>query len=158
MSSPTISPFPTRADLLGPLTTTFTPPQECSYFAILGWDDTIYLSGLDQGCYSQTPIDTTTCWPSIHSSAWATISPSLTQALEAPYSFNGLGFYSPGVHCPSGYVSACSGAVSSNGQSPFATEGDYFSFQYPLEADETGVGCCPLCVDSTTYHYLAYIF
>ena len=146
MSSPTITSPPTpRSYLLGPLTTTFTPPQECSYLAAYGVGSSdVYIPGLDQGCSSSIPGDTTTCWPAILPSAWS----SILQYLSATSTiFNGLGFYSPGLQCPLGYASACVTATPfSDLSSSYAGNND-FSFQYALESGETAIGCCPSYVD-----------
>ena len=144
MSSPTVSSPPTpRVALLGPLTTPFTPPQECSYLAAYGEGASGYIPGLDQGCNSQIPQDTTSCWPPILPSVWASIS----QSSEIDPYFNGLGFYSPGLQCPVGYASACITATPFSDLSTAYIGADYFSFQYELEAGETAIGCCPSCVD-----------
>ncbi|KAK8085668.1 hypothetical protein PG997_006939 [Apiospora hydei] len=48
----------------------------------------------------------------------------------------GWGFYSPGLVCPSGSTSACTKTADN------PTDGG-FTFQFPLTAGETAVGCCP---------------
>ena len=71
------------------------------------------------------------CWPS------ATTTPPPGEKI------NGFGYYSPGLYCPSGYVSACTQAMLPNGAPSPMTSGVSFSFQFPPSAGETAIGCCP---------------
>ncbi|KAF2650022.1 hypothetical protein K491DRAFT_609654, partial [Lophiostoma macrostomum CBS 122681] len=132
--SATQLPTPSRSNL-GPLTTTFIPPSQCSrVFLACPTCDSAW-QGLS--CDSQgAPQDDTACWPT------ATSYPVQSQA-----ALSGFGFYSPGLICPTGYSSACS-AVSTRPNEPAPTaivtsapmNG---SFQFPMVEGETAVGCCP---------------
>ena len=127
MSSSTMS-----RSSLGPLTTSLLLPEECSINGAHGNSGTLFSFYQGQGCSLSTILDTSSCWPPM--------APSLT-AHSAP--FKGYGFYSPGLVCPSGYTTACTSALLSNGADSPVTSGKTFSFQYPLEPGETAIGCCP---------------
>ncbi len=114
-------------NVLGPLTTTFTPPPACT-FAVAGpcGSSPCSVAFWGQSCDASTgAVDAATCWPATASGA---------VSLAAP--FHGWGFYSPGTLCPSGYASACSATAGAGG-------GAGWEMEFPLEADETAVGCCP---------------
>ena len=135
MTTTTTSP-PTSRQVLGPLTATFVPPEECTIFGVqITLDGNhSHISGfsLAQGCSESTEVDTTTCWPSIATSL---------SILDS--TFAGLGFYSPGLICPSGWTSACTAAQLSNGSPSPLKSGTSFNFMFALEPEETAVGCCP---------------
>ncbi|KAF1966488.1 hypothetical protein BU23DRAFT_544343, partial [Bimuria novae-zelandiae CBS 107.79] len=123
-------PTPTRINL-GPLTTVFVPPPHCTRAALAGKE-----AALGQSCNpvddkTATAADDTGCWPR------ATAYPSVDKS-----SLAGLGFYSPGVMCPTGYVSACTAISTSKGQTAAAPQVTG-KFQFPLVAGETAIGCCP---------------
>ncbi|KAK4134635.1 hypothetical protein BT67DRAFT_434085 [Trichocladium antarcticum] len=107
--------------ILGPLTTTFTPPAPCS--VAIGWCRTCNVAWRGQTCAPDTVQDDTACWPA-----------TTEGAPEPSQMFFGRGFYSPGLLCPVGYSSACS-----------ATEGGKTGMkaQFLMEPGETFVGCCP---------------
>ncbi|KAL2186702.1 hypothetical protein L209DRAFT_686761 [Thermothelomyces heterothallicus CBS 203.75] len=119
---------------LGPLTTTFTPPAACTvavgerrnrladFFGIGGDKDVAFLG---QGCSGGKPYDATSCWPATSKGV---------EEKEAPLS--GWGFYSPGLHCPVGYATACSATGGAGG-------GSDWPVQFKLRDGETAVGCCP---------------
>lgn len=111
-------------NILGPLTTAFTPPQDCDFAAILS--DSLTLAYRAQTCVGERLEDVSTCWPQVTAAA----------PLNSP-PFNGWGFYSPGISCPAGYTSAC-----------FATQGSRtgWDMQFPMDVGETAVGCCPTYV------------
>ncbi|KAF2639070.1 hypothetical protein P280DRAFT_481827 [Massarina eburnea CBS 473.64] len=134
-----LTPFAIRAEPaatrinLGPLTTAFALPSHCSRIAITG---TNAVRG--QTCRvkaTATAEDDIGCWPR------PTAIPS---AAASASSLQGLGFYSPGVMCPTGYISACS-QVSAPGNMPQVTGAPVadFGFQFPLVAGERAIGCCP---------------
>ncbi|KAI0467319.1 hypothetical protein F4859DRAFT_275137 [Xylaria cf. heliscus] len=82
----------------------------------------------DKGWAAQTCIrgvvtDNTDCWP-----------PRATNVPATSGALLGWGVYSPGIVCPGGYTSVA--AATYDGTSDF-------SFQYPLTAGETAIGCCP---------------
>ncbi|KAF1957617.1 hypothetical protein CC80DRAFT_392581, partial [Byssothecium circinans] len=118
---------------LGPLTTAFALPSHCSRVAISG---TNAIRG--QTCRAKgtgTAEDDTGCWPRATAYPTAAVGASSVQ---------GLGFYSPGVMCPTGYATACSQVIAT-GAAPQVTGAPVpnFAFQFPLIAGETAIGCCP---------------
>jgi hypothetical protein len=107
-------------NILGPLTTVFTAPQECDVAALISYQTSAYRG---QSCTVDFLADASTCWPQVTAAA----------PLQSP-PLNGWGFYSPGISCPAGYTSACS-----------ATQGSSTGWvmQFPMDEGETAVGCCP---------------
>ncbi|KAK0715469.1 hypothetical protein B0H67DRAFT_463254, partial [Lasiosphaeris hirsuta] len=107
--------------ILGPLTTTFTPPAPCS--GAVGLCSTCDVAWYGQLCGPTGAADATSCWPATSRGA---------QAARPP--IFGWGFYSPGYICPAGFTSACS-----------ATAGSLADWvpQFIMSAGETAVGCCP---------------
>ncbi len=81
--------------------------------------------------YQYLPAADTNCWPP----RAATVASTGQDLVEA-----GWGFYSPGLVCPAGYVSACS--ATAGGSSDWQP-------QWSLTSGETAVGCCPRCVTSS---------
>jgi hypothetical protein len=130
-SQPTPS---TRNDNLGPLTTTWTLPENCWYTQVPVVFGSKYYLGQD-GCSTDSQItDEITCWPP--NTKYLTTGP--------PEPFSGLGFYSPGLACPQGYSTACGvSAVLSDGNLEPIPGGTTFPFQYYPIPGETVVGCCP---------------
>ncbi|KAI0023120.1 hypothetical protein F4780DRAFT_777242 [Xylariomycetidae sp. FL0641] len=120
--------------LLGSLTTTWTPPPECTINIQAGGDPRAFSSGWRaQNCVSGPVVqDQPTCWPP---RAAGVATP--TQPLLA------WGLYSPGLVCPDSYETACS-------YDGGAGTGD-FDFTFSPRASETAVGCCPLGYACTTY-------
>ncbi|KAI1102637.1 hypothetical protein F4804DRAFT_334129 [Jackrogersella minutella] len=108
--------------LLGPLTTTWTPPPACMTVEA-GCSNCNY-GWLAQSCSGDAVRDASTCWPPRTSNA-----PTPTQP------FGAFGVYSPGTVCPYGYSTACSynGAMATHG----------FDFFFQPEVSETAIGCCP---------------
>lgn len=122
--------------ILGPLTTTFTPPPACT-IAVANCN-TCKVGWLAQTCFSsnslfQNASDESTCWPPV------TITPT-------PGNLSSYGFYSPGLICPSGYSTACAAAGTAKTAVTGLANGTGFAFQYDLLANETAVGCCPTYV------------
>jgi len=110
--------------VLGPLTTTFTPPAPC--LVPVGLCTTCTEAWHGQECAPRSGTDAQdveTCWPATTNGAFKRAPP-----------FLGWGFYSPGVVCPAGYTSACT--ATAGGQSDWIV-------QFLMTADETFVGCCP---------------
>ncbi|KAK3495819.1 p63 related protein [Neurospora crassa] len=150
--TPTATVFSVATAVLGPLTTTFTPPPACTVAVaavtgkFLGLGGKVAPSGwLGQTCSKGGPVDDTSCWPPISSGAEAR-----TKALD------GWGYYSPGLHCPAGYATACSATGGAGAKSDFA-------FQFAPGAKETAVGCCPsvengqTCVRAATSTEVEYV-
>ena len=118
----------TTRSVLGNLTTTFVPSSTCTFYAPMA-DSMGGFQG--QGCNSGNSIvDASKCWP-----------PATVSGPSPP--LEGWGFYSPGLICPLGYVTACSSISSSAGQPSPTSQGSYFPFEFPLIAGETALGCCP---------------
>lgn len=114
--------------ILGPLTTVFTPPPECTFAAVRSTPLSIGFRA--QTCVGDTLADESSRWPEATAAA-----PSPTPP------FHGWGFYSPGIVCPAGHTTACD-----------ATQGQRtgWDMQYALEQGETVVGCCPTYVLTTS--------
>ncbi|KAL2270755.1 hypothetical protein VTJ83DRAFT_126 [Remersonia thermophila] len=117
---------------LGPLTTTFTPPPACTVAVGAGpggafgsADKSVGLLG--QRCSAGRAWDATSCWPETSQGA-------PEAAKQAP--LRGWGYYSPGLHCPAGYATACSATGGAGGETGWPV-------QFVLGAGETAVGCCP---------------
>ena len=120
---------------LGPLTTVFTQPPECTAAVaptnggLLGLG---LLGGgigdvalLGQTCANGDPADATSCWPPTSS------------GVEVPDGrLGGWGFYSPGLECPAGHAAACTATGGAGGNSDWPV-------QFELKAGETALGCCP---------------
>lgn len=125
-------PSSTRVNL-GPLTTTFVAPSHCSRDALAC--PTCTGATRAQSCRvkasTATAEDDTGCWPRATAYPRGGAAPLL-----------GMGFYSPGIMCPMGFTSACTAISTTQGQKTLAPKvtGE---FQFPLEAGETAVGCCP---------------
>ena len=144
-----LDPFPTsptitmpRTAVLGPLTTTFTPPSSCSdlYRALYGRSALASLNtnfiafqavtciGITAGDPYGSMVDDWPCWPTV------------TSMPSSGHNDDGWGLYSPGLICPAGYTTACSS---------LATTTEAFQFQFSLLANESAVGCCPRYVHSS---------
>lgn len=120
-------PTPTRVNL-GPLTTVFVPPPYCSRAAVAGSEAVLGQSCDPVDDKTASAADDTGCWPR------ATAYPSVAKS-----SLAGLGFYSPGLLCPTGYQSACTAVSTSKGQTAAAPQVTG-KFQFPLVAGETAIG------------------
>ena len=135
---------PTARNLLGPLTTVFTAPPFCSdIYQLLGPIDLAtgaFALANHKACSSSSLIDTSACWPSVTSSFWATWTSAGDPFFNAD--FGGLGFFSPGFQCPSGYITACTTiSLSIGALQPSISR--TLNAQFPLESGETAFGCCP---------------
>jgi hypothetical protein len=117
---------------LGPLTTVFVRPAACTVglaqtdggllgLGLLG-GGIGSVAELGQTCAGGSPADNTACWPPV------------TAGVRAPAPLQGWGYYSPGISCPAGHVSACSATAGGNQGWPV---------QFKLSGGETAVGCCP---------------
>lgn len=114
--------------ILGPLTTEFTAPPDCSFAGVSGTP--LSIGWLGQTCVGDALADASTCWP-----------PATPAAPSATTPLSGWGFYSPGISCPAGHTTAC-----------YATHGfrTGWDMQYTMEEGETAVGCCPTYVPATS--------
>ncbi|KAJ9150231.1 hypothetical protein NKR23_g3717 [Pleurostoma richardsiae] len=108
--------------LLGPLTTTWTPPAVCSYaMALCATCTTVWQA---QTCNpSSKAHDWTDCWP-----------PRWSSVTTDPGVMMGWGLYSPAYACPAGYTTAAS--ATAGGSSGWDVE-------YSMETGETALACCP---------------
>lgn len=129
---------PPSAQNLGPLESVFTPAPACStfFYNSEGVDGTcpecVYLQqGRQCAGGSLDAADTSKCWPAQET--------FVTAGSSAGYDLFGLGYYSPGIYCPSGYYAACSATGTTTGN---------FDFQFPPSASETAIGCCPTYVQA----------
>ena len=136
MSKSTAAPIRTSRTIIGPLTTTFTPPAECLTLGAFGTGSGAVSFYRAEGCSNSRLIDATTCWPPASSS----LPPSV---LNTDANLNGLGIYSPGLACPSGYTTACKEQLDSRGSDVPPANASSTRFQFPLIPNETAVGCCP---------------
>ncbi|KAK8092566.1 hypothetical protein PG999_014765 [Apiospora kogelbergensis] len=123
-------------NVLGPLTTIFTPKPTCTTPVAGSCHDQNCVAWNGQVCTtlakwnnSYSVMDQSSCWPAYTSGA-VTIDVAVKGAL------GGWGFYSPGLSCPAGYTSACTKTADTNSQNDF-------TFQFAPTAGETAVGCCP---------------
>lgn len=123
-------------NVLGPLTTVFTPDPTCvtpmagycKSQSCVAWEGQV-CTALPRWNNTFGAMDQSSCWPPYTSGA-------VTTDVAVTGYLGGWGFYSPGLSCPAGSTSACT-ATADN-----PTGGD-FTFQFPLTAGETAVGCCP---------------
>lgn len=127
--STTTTSASSQSKLLGPLTTTWTPPSTCLQPLLAC--STCSSAWEGQTCLSSATFEgNLNCWPPVTSST-------------ATPPFLGLGYYSPGLYCPSGYQTACAAAGSSNGLQASVNGTQLFTFEYTPTVSETAVGCCP---------------
>ena len=112
--------------VLGPLTTSWSMPDRCTvHFVNCATCEQAFRA---QHCVANGatgPVeDDLSCWP-----------PVVTQIVGTPtHPFLGLGLYSPGLACPTGYTTACTAEYGRRAG---------WDIQFPLVADETAIGCCP---------------
>ena len=132
---------PTTRSILGPLTTTFTVPESCTSLGAFGTGPSAQSFYLGVGCSNSSVTDATTCWPPPTTSLKPTV-------LNNDNKLNGLGAYSPGLYCPSGYVTACAQQKDAQGNDKPPTSTTSYSFQFPITSSETAIGCCPTYVCS----------
>ena len=112
------------AVLLGPLTTTFTPPTDCT---------TIVLGKVPYDCNYESGIDLTV--------ATSCLPPALVQQDESNQ------YFSPGLVCPEGWSTACLGGAAAG---PLTRSDDFkpglnasYSFRVSPGAAQSIAGCCP---------------
>ena len=139
--SSTLSTLTARS-LLGPLSTTFTPPPFCAQYWDtwgLGLEPTQIVLANHKACNSSV-VDTSSCWPSVTPPFWATWTSARIGFIDRD--FEGLGFYSPGYQCPSGHATACTATSVLVGEVQPSISAT-FDFQFALTAGEVAFGCCP---------------
>ncbi|KAI2622391.1 hypothetical protein GGR54DRAFT_62049 [Hypoxylon sp. NC1633] len=109
--------------ILGPLTTTWTPPPACS--VVVASCSTCGGGWQAQTCPGANTVhDNMNCWP-----------PRTSGVYTPQQAFLGWGVYSPANVCPFGYSTACS-------QKGAGATGD-FTFEFQPRESETAIGCCP---------------
>ncbi|USW46713.1 Putative SKG6/AXL2 alpha-helix transmembrane domain-containing protein [Septoria linicola] len=112
---------------IGPLTTTFTAPQQCDVAFVDARPSALNSFFQAQTCNPVNAFwdiaEATVCWPPATYGVRPTNTP-----------FHGWGFYSPGLVCPAGRTVACT-----------ATGGGSWGWpvQFSIYNDETAYGCCP---------------
>ena len=131
MATTTASETTSTRSYLGPLTTTWIPPAQCTVFGPFGNSVSAPNYYLGQDCSGGAPHDATSCWP-----------PALVTN-SFPAVLNGYGYYSPGVICPTGYYSACAQDHAHSRLTGSLSDLASFDFQFALTDGETAVGCCP---------------
>jgi len=109
--------------LLGPLTTTWTPPGVCSYY--MATCDTCTTAFQGQTCNQASKAhDWTDCFPPR----------GKDYTMGDPGVFMGWGMYSPAYVCPVGFTTvAMATAGGSTG----------WGIEYSMDAGETAAACCP---------------
>lgn len=130
--------------LVGSLTTTFTPPSECSTTLLSEFDlagATGFVGHWGYQCQvgETSLVPKPTCFPEGHLSSW----PSRHER-----SSGDILIYSPGYVCPAGWTSACSISRGQNEEPPTAsgTRGIFSGTQIMWNAIQAGqviIGCCP---------------
>lgn len=134
---------------LGPLTTTFTPPNSCSsltlaYVGHIRGQTDVFQFDYGRTCNfdNRREIDTA-CLPARYGVAYR----NLEEAAEPNDAV--LPVFSPATICPAGYTSACSfNGQTTTGTAPPSDEtpvtGDMFGFTMSriLGSEQAAVGCC----------------
>ncbi|KAK0629271.1 hypothetical protein B0T17DRAFT_505853 [Bombardia bombarda] len=119
--TPTSDPPPATSlaarSIIGPLTSTFTPPSACAKCIVSQHPDTIWAA---------------------HCSAYQADCLDNWQCLPESWKFDGRAFYSPGLYCPDGWQT--NAVVISGTYVPDIPMSDIVKL---LEADETAALCCP---------------
>ncbi|KAI9163633.1 hypothetical protein HJFPF1_05254 [Paramyrothecium foliicola] len=116
--------------LIGALTTAWSIPQSCTVnFVVCSTCIGLYqgqkcLAEPDPNNGDSQLQDNYECWP-----------PRNTRVNRPPsHPLVGWGFYSPGLACPTGYVSACTAEYDRRPE---------WDIQFNLRPSETAIGCCP---------------
>lgn len=144
-STTILSAESTSSFILGPLTTTFTAPTQCSQAYWASASDRVYDPTIGQACASISGEITYTqendCLPPVNKSSiiGSLLGPSVITSTSYQYT----GYYSPGIACPAGYTTACAVQGGTNGIQSALPSFQSFSFIYSALANETAVGCCP---------------
>lgn len=138
---------------LGPLTTTFSRPSDCSsllwYTHSYGWYgypantlqcrlEKYSTSGSVTSKVFKRAILAESCFPPGFASfinQW-----TATDPLAPPSPYETVHFYSPGLVCPAGYTTACAVARQTDLSLPPGAPGGIWSL---LSPGETAIGCCP---------------
>lgn len=132
-----------RSDL-GPLTTIFTPPVDCTSLQFIEWDALVQNVAVSRYCYESL------FWDGPRGSVIKSCFPegfaSLYNARTADDDYR-IGVYSPASICPSGYTVACVHSRIKGQSNPFANRkivsADSAIWNL-LRDGETATGCCPM--------------
>ncbi|KAJ4856036.1 hypothetical protein T069G_09404 [Trichoderma breve] len=133
---------------LGPLTTTFTPPTDCTGLQFVA--DSAVGQNIAASLFCNNPSSSNapdfngvsvikSCFPSGFASFYN------KDWLTAPY-LEYVGVYSPASICPSGYTAACVQTRSKGQSDPFANKANNVASEIiwnMLNVGETVSGCCP---------------
>jgi hypothetical protein len=130
--------------VLGPLTTTFTAPTQCSQ-QYWGWtSDEWYGPLMGQVCAIEygtvAYAGNTNCLPPV-TRYYTTVVGSGSTAETA--GIMDAGYYSPGIACPAGYATACAVHAGADAIPSALSTFQSFEFAYQPTAEETVIGCCP---------------
>lgn len=146
-----IPPPTSTRTILGPLTTTFTPPARCStlhWFALEqgGWGQTYACQSdatsssdyprLDEGCF---PPNFASRVNAIYAAPFTYVPPDIDTATFT------YAFFSPAIACPSGFTQGGS-VVRKDGETPppsVEASAGRRNMWFLLTAGETAYGCCP---------------
>jgi hypothetical protein len=119
--------FPVRlamsGTVLGPLTTAWSPPDSCTVYVPECVGAKCTKAYRAQQCVGPQ------AWGSDNAECW----PPVTVSTPKP-PFQGWGYYSPGLVCPTGYTTACTAEYGGTSE---------WNMQFTLAPGETAVGCCP---------------
>lgn len=133
-----------RSDL-GPLTTIFTPPADCTGFQIIGYSEAGLNVAASFYCYTSSPLNgpdplrtsiIESCYPEGYASYYNTYWNEYDK-------WSKIGVYSPASICPSGYTVACQQARSTGQQNPFNDNAAETIWDM-LRDGESAAGCCPM--------------
>ncbi|OKL61825.1 hypothetical protein UA08_02488 [Talaromyces atroroseus] len=156
----TITEASTPEYLLGPLTTQFTAPIQCSQAYWLSNSAQYHDPYLGQTCASVdgqiTYIQDNNCLPPVTKSEIIASLVGASSVLSTSYDY--IGYYSPGISCPAGYATACAAQAGSNGVQSTLSGFESFGFVHTPSAYETAMGCCPTASSSSTLLPLPTIF
>lgn len=135
---------------LGPLTTTFTPPSDCSSLLVrtiidTGGDYNQFYAGYGETCTVDSAGEPSTfvpesCYPGALAD-WHNDPDSDIPDRNDPVA------YSPGLVCPVGYETACSLTRHAGGSTSISSSNnDQYDLWNMLKDGETAIGCCPTYV------------
>ncbi|KAL6819705.1 hypothetical protein J3E69DRAFT_73714 [Trichoderma sp. SZMC 28015] len=130
-----------RSDL-GPLTTTFTPPVDCTSLQFMEWDAVGRNLAVSRYCYTSLFWDLPTA--SVIESCFPEGFASFYNAKTV--GGDHIGVYSPASICPSGHTVACAHSRNKGQSNPFSgsweVRGDAAIWDL-LRDGEIATGCCP---------------
>lgn len=137
---------------LGPLTTIFTPAASCgedpalhvvdSSIVVGYWGSTLECATLLHADYEDNSVTTETCMAAdgCFPKPFVTMKRTGRRTSIGPHTM-GVGFFSPGYECPSGFTTAC--GLASGDPSPTKAVSDLVPM---LRSGESVAVCCPRLV------------